>query len=144
LVAAVYEQAPKIRPDLKISAAVFGEYPDCRWSIAQDWPEWIRAGNLDFVCPMDYTDSDSYFTKLVRQQVERIDGRIPIYPGIGATAANSTLGPDRVVGQIHEARTLGANGFCIFDFGNRTPRTIIPGVGLGAGSEPAVPPHRTP
>ena len=49
----------KIRPGLKISAAVFGGYPACRDSVAQDWPEWIKAGYLDFVCPMDYTAKDA-------------------------------------------------------------------------------------
>ena len=55
LVAAVSREAKKIRPGLKISAAVFGSYPGCRESVAQDWPAWIKAGYLDFVCPMDYT-----------------------------------------------------------------------------------------
>ena len=29
---------------IAISAAVFGAYPSCRESVAQDWPEWIKAG----------------------------------------------------------------------------------------------------
>ena len=61
LVAAVSREAKKIRPGLKISAAVFGSYPGCRESVAQDWPQWIKAGYLDFVCPMDYTTSDAEF-----------------------------------------------------------------------------------
>ena len=142
LVEAVHREAKKIKPQIKISAAVFAAYPSCRESVGQDWPEWIKAGYLDFVCPMDYTESDLGFITLVSNQLELIGGRIPIYPGIGATASRSALSVDRVVGQIHHARSLGANGFTIFNLDRGTIRDIAPGVGLGAGSQPAVPPHR--
>jgi len=141
VVAALHREGKRLRPELKISAAVFGSYPACRESVAQDWPKWVEAGYLDFVCPMDYTNSDLGFTNLVENQVRLVGGRIPVYPGIGATASNSTLSPDRVVGQIHHARRLGAAGFTIFDFHRQTAATIIPGVGLGAGAQSAVAPH---
>jgi uncharacterized lipoprotein YddW (UPF0748 family) len=144
LVEAVSREARTIHPGLKISAAVFGAYPGCRASVAQDWPEWIKAGYLDFVCPMDYTESDAEFVSEVQNQLRLVDGRIPLYPGIGATASEVALTADRVVGQIHLARTLGAAGFTIFNFDQRTADSIMPCVGLGAGSQPAVPPHRTP
>ncbi len=141
LVAAVHRAGKQLRPDLKISAAVFGAYPACRGSVAQDWPEWVAAGYLDFVCPMDYTPSDTYFASLIENQQKLVGGRIPIYPGIGATASNSTLSADRVVGQIHHARRLGTSGFTIFNFHRSTAESIIPGVGLGAGAQKAVAPH---
>ncbi len=142
LVEAVHREAKKIKPQIKISAAVFGSYPACRESVGQDWPEWIKAGYLDFVCPMDYTESDLGFITLVANQLELVGGRIPIYPGIGATASRSALSVDRVVGQIHHARALGASGFTIFNLSRGTIQDIVPGVGLGVGSQPAVPPHR--
>jgi uncharacterized lipoprotein YddW (UPF0748 family) len=144
LVAAVHREAKKIRSTLRISAAVFSTYPNCRRTIAQDWPEWIKAGYLDFVCPMDYTTSDRGFATLVAAQVALVDGRIPLYPGIGATASRSKLSADRVVGQIHLARTLGAQGFTIFNFSPATAESILPGLGLGVGACTAVPPHRSP
>ena len=49
---------------------------------------------------------------------------------------------DRVVGQIHHARALGASGFTIFNYHPNTASEIAPGVGLGATSKEAVPPHR--
>jgi uncharacterized lipoprotein YddW (UPF0748 family) len=142
LVAAVHREGKKLRPQLKISAAVFGSYPGCRDSVAQDWPAWIKAGYLDYVCPMDYTTSDTEFRALVENQLKLVGGRIPVYPGIGATASSSTLSADRVVGQIHIARSLGAAGFTIFNFDRGTVQSIIPGVGLGAGAQRAVPPHQ--
>lgn len=141
LVAAVHREGKKLRPELKISAAVFGSYPSCRESVAQDWPAWVKAGYLDYICPMDYTNSDTQFRALLQNQLKLVGGRIPIYPGIGATASSSALPADRVVGQIHAARELGAGGFTIFDFARGTAQSIIPGIGLGAGKQKAVPPH---
>ena len=140
LVAAVHRDAKKLKPGIKISAAVFGAYPDCRQSVGQDWVEWIKAGYLDFVCPMDYTGSDPNFIGLVENQLRLVGGRIPVYPGIGAWR----LTPDRTVGQIHHARLLGAPGFTVFDLGASAAGSVLPAVALGAGSERSVPPHKTP
>lgn len=141
LVRTVHEEAKQIRPSLQISAAVFGSYPSCRASVAQDWPEWIKAGWLDFVCPMDYTNSDPGFRGLVENQLDLIGGRIPMYPGIGCTASNSSLSADRVAGQILHARQLGAAGFTIFNLSESTARDILPGLKLGTTASPAKPPH---
>ncbi|MFH1922382.1 MAG: family 10 glycosylhydrolase [Planctomycetota bacterium] len=139
LVAAVHREAKKIKPGIKISAAVFGAYPDCRESVGQDWVEWVKAGYLDFVCPMDYSQSDPYFIGLVENQLRLVDGRIPVYPGIGAWR----LTPDRVIGQIHHARWLGAPGFTLFNLDAAAASSVLPAVAQGAGSQRAVPPHKT-
>jgi len=139
LVRTVYEEGKKLRPSLKISAAVFGSYPSCRESVAQDWPEWIKQGWLDFVCPMDYTESDIGFRGLVESQLALVGGRIPMYPGIGATASSSSLSADRVAGQILAARQLGAAGFTIFNLSESTARDLLPGLSLGATATPARP-----
>ena len=141
LVAAVSREARKIRPGLKISAAVFGSYPACRESVAQDWPEWVKAGYLDFVCPMDYTANGAEFVSLVRGQVKLIDGRIPLYPGIGATATGIHMTPEQVLQQIRDTRSLGASGFAIFNFDAVTAVSIVPGVGQGSGVVRPVAPH---
>ena len=135
-------EARKIRPGLKISAAVFGGYPGCRAAVAQDWPKWIDAGYLDFVCPMDYTNDDQDFARLVRNQVKIVKGRIPLYPGIGAASSLSKLSADRVWDQVRLARSLGAAGFTIFHFDEHTAKSILPELGrkLDAHSTAATPP----
>jgi uncharacterized lipoprotein YddW (UPF0748 family) len=143
LVAAISREAKRVRPTVKISAAVFGSYPGCRESVAQDWPEWIKRGYLDFVCPMNYSADDEEFASLVRNQIKLIDGRVPLYPGIGATATGIHLAPDRVVGQIIQARKLGATGFSIFNLSPQTAAQILPAIGQGVGSHRALPPHQT-
>lgn len=139
LVEAVAREAQKIKPSIKISAAVFGSYPDSRESVGQDWVSWVKAGYLDFICPMDYAISDMEFSNLVSNQLKLIEGRIPMYPGIGAWRLGAA---DRVVGQMHYARQLGAAGFTVFDLSEDAAKTLLPGIGLGAGAQRAVPPHR--
>lgn len=139
LVKTVHDEAKKLKPQIKISAAVFGRYPDCRTGVGQDWVAWIKAGYLDFVCPMDYTQSDMEFNNLVSNQMQLIENRIPIYPGVGAWRLGT---PDRVVSQILIARQLGAQGFTIFDLNEGAAKEIVPGIGLGAGAKQAEPPHR--
>ena len=71
------------------------------------------------------------FRGLVENQLGLIDGRIPMYPGIGCTASRSSLSADRVAGQILHARELGAAGFTIFNLSESTARDILPGLKLG-------------
>ncbi len=137
LVEAVHREAKKIKPEIDISAAVFGAYPDCRESVGQDWVEWVKSGYLDFLCPMDYTQSDPNFVSLVTNQLRLVDGRVPVYPGIGAWR----LPADRVVGQIHHARSLGAEGFTVFNLDAGAAASVLPAVASGAGSRAAKPPH---
>ena len=138
LVAAVHDQAKSMRPDIEISAAVFGAYPSCKESVGQDWLKWVQQGYLDFVCPMDYSQNDQAFVGLVENQLRLVDQRIPVYPGIGQWR----LSEDRTVGQIHLARQLGASGFTLFDLSSESIKTAVPAVGLGVGREKASTPHR--
>ena len=117
LVRETARQARELKPAVKISAAVFGDYPSCRESIGQDWVLWVREGYLDFVCPMDYTTDDDRFARLVGRQVELVGGKVPVYAGIGATASRSHFTDDRIVGQIFLSRQQRADGFVIFNFG---------------------------
>jgi uncharacterized lipoprotein YddW (UPF0748 family) len=129
LVENVSREAREIRPDIKISAAVFPDYPECRRIVAQDWPAWIRAGYLDFVCPMDYTNSTEELTRRLTNQLALVDGRIPLYAGIGALSGESTLTPDQTIEQIRLARSHGAKGFVIFNLDKTTAKTMVPAVG---------------
>ena len=141
LVRLIHKRAKAIKPDIKISTAVFGGYPSCVTSIGQDWIAWAKAGYVDFVCPMNYTEDAKYFTDLLENQLARMPKDVAIYPGIGATASNSLLTSDAVVGQIHLARFLGASGWTIFDYSANISNTVLPAIQLGVGKHKATPPH---
>lgn len=141
LVRLLHKRARELKPDIKISAAVFGGYPACVTSIGQDWVAWAKAGYLDFVCPMNYAEDTTYFTDLLENQLALLPKGFTIYPGIGATATNSLLTADAVIGQIYLARFLGAAGWTIFDYSVDISDTVLPAIRMGIGARPAQPPH---
>jgi uncharacterized lipoprotein YddW (UPF0748 family) len=129
LVKAVSEQARKANTAIKISAAVFRDYPRCRRTVGQDWKAWIESGYLDFVCPMNYTADNDHFSNLVTNEIEIVKGHIPLYPGIGASAPG--LPPEQVAMQIHIARNLGVKGFIIFNYDLSVANEVLPALSKG-------------
>lgn len=112
LVAAVSEQARKVRPGILISAAVFPDWTSARDDVGQDWKMWVEKGYLDFVCPMQYTDNGALFEAKTKQSAGWVGGRVPLMPGIGATLG---LAPDGTLEQVLAARRQ-ADGFVLFNY----------------------------
>ncbi len=108
----------QLRPTAKLSVAVFADADTARRSVAQDWPAWAARGWIDFVCPMNYTDTTEQFEQFVARQIAQAAGRIPVYPGIGVSARR--LDSIEVVRQIGAARRQRTGGFILFEF-NREP-----------------------
>ena len=141
LVRLLHKRLREVNPDLKLSTAVFGGYPACVTSIGQDWIAWAKAGYVDFVCPMNYTEDTNYFTELLANQLALMPKGVAIYPGIGATATNSLLTPDAVVEQIYLSRSLGASGWTIFDYSLDISETVLPALRIGVTKSKAQSPH---
>ena len=141
LVRLLHKRLREADPDIKISTAVFGAYPACVTSIGQDWIAWAKAGYVDFVCPMNYTENTNYFTELLTNQLALMPKNVAIYPGIGATASNSLLTPDAVVEQIYLSRNLGASGWTIFDYSLDISETVLPALTMGVTKRKAKPSH---
>ena len=130
VVKAVSEQARAIRPKIRLSAAVFSNWPSDRDGVGQDWKLWCEKGYLDFVCPMDYTESETGYDSWIRQQ-KTWAGPAGLVPGIGITSSRTTLAPDATVRQIEITRRHETQGFILFNYGEREAREIIPALGLG-------------
>lgn len=131
IVRGIHRQIGKAYPKIKISAAVWGGYPDVIKSIGQDWAEWLKRGEVDFVVPMNYTADNSKFEHLTRSQMKLPGARGRLYPGIGVTSSESQLTPDQVIQQINTARALGAKGFVLFDLNNTLRAETLPALSLG-------------
>jgi len=143
VVKAVSAGARKIKPDIEISAAVFRNWPSDRDSVAQDWKLWCDRGYLDFVCPMDYTASNSQFERMAAQQLNWA-GRVRCYPGIGLSVWPDTTDTCRLIDQIKITRRLGTGGFTIFNYGPDQARNVLPMLGKGItrrAAEPSVHPR---
>lgn len=130
-VRAVHEGVRPVRPEIKISAAVWGGYPDVIHSIGQDWAPWLVEGTVDFVTPMNYASDTARFTHLTRSQFQLPDARGRIMPGIGVTSSESQLRPDQVIQQILAARELGATGWVLFDLNPTVSTQTLPALHLG-------------
>jgi len=135
VVRAVATRARALKPGLKISAAVFRDWPRDRDTIGQDWGFWCQQGWLDFVCPMNYTTSPGHFESMVSRQLAWT-GRVPCYPGIGESASNSRLGVEEVIRQIQIARRWRTGGFVIFNYGVSEAAELLPMLGLGITARP--------
>jgi uncharacterized lipoprotein YddW (UPF0748 family) len=126
----VARQLDETKPHVKVSAAVFRDWPADRDSIGQDWGAWCQAGWLDFVCPMDYTASTPDFARMVARQREWVGG-VPLYPGIGYSTWQLEAPMVTLFAQIRAAREAGAPGFTVFNYGTREAEEVLPLCGLG-------------
>ncbi len=130
---AVSREAHRIKPAIKVSAAVFGNWESARNIVGQDARAWIDAGYLDFVCPMDYESDDLDFSERLRRQIGAVNHKIPCYAGIGAHALS---GPEQLARQIQLSRELGAEGFVIFNLTEKLAVRFLPPLRLGITSAP--------
>ena len=125
----VHEGAKALRPNLKVSAAVFSNWPLNRDRIAQDWKVWCDNGWLDFVCPMDYTESTALFAGMTGQQKGHA-GKVPLYPGIGLSCWRGPEDPVRLIRQIGVIREQGLPGFTVFNYDHHA-EAVLPSLRLG-------------
>lgn len=130
VVAAVHDAVKKQKPKVKISAAVFRNWPTDRDGVGQDWKLWCERGYMDFVCPMDYTSNDVEFENIVTQQIEWASG-VPCYPGIGLSTWTGDPDVAKVIDQIKITRRLKTGGFTIFNYGVPEAKQVAPMCGLG-------------
>ena len=131
LVADVRATLRRANPTAKLSAAVYGAAAPDGGNIAQYWPDWLKAGTVDFLVPMNYTDSPAEFACLVRTQVAYPGAAGRIVPGIGVTADESRLDPAQVARQIAIARQAGCPGFVLFDLTGTLRDETLPALRQG-------------
>ena len=111
LVERIYSHLKKVKPGLKISAAVFANDEDAARSRFQDWKHWLKNGWLDAVCPMAYTPDTEVFRRQIRTAISHAAGR-EVWGGIGAYRQPVEGAREK----ISAARDLGAQGFILFSY----------------------------
>lgn len=136
LVRAMREAIDARDRDIRISAAVFFNYPDCRTTVAQDWVSWIENGYLDFVCPMNYRGTTDAFRAVTASQLGHVAGRVPLYPGVGVSSSRSNLTPDQTIAQLRAARELQTGGFILFVYNDYLSDEVLPALRKGFTTGP--------
>jgi uncharacterized lipoprotein YddW (UPF0748 family) len=117
LVREVSKRVRKEYPNVSISAAVLkrGGETD-KASMAQDWGLWCREGYLDFVCPMTYLSSLTFFKRCIERVRENAAG-VKCYPGIGYSVMKPRQDkPAMLAEQVLALRDAGFEGFTVFDY----------------------------
>ena len=122
IVRTTYHKIKAVRPDCKVSAAVFIHYPGVIKTIGQDWAAWANEGIVDFLCPMNYTLDANSYGRFYNRQKEFVKPDFPLYPGVGEWK----LTPDGTIQQLLKAQENGCPGFMIYDLTEDAAGRILP------------------
>ncbi len=135
LVASLSDAVRKSNSGVVVSAAVFPDVPSAA-ALCQDWPGWVGAGLVDFVCPMTYQTDSMVFASQVDRAIAACAGRADrVLPGIGTTA--DVAGPDAygAAQQLLEARKRKCLGFAFFSLDDLLLNSILPFLTLSSTSQ---------
>lgn len=112
-----YDEITLLKPWIKVSAAVLGNYNQSGWSgysqVFQDARRWSEIGKIDMIIPMIYKGKKegkygfSFHTKewLEKNSIER-----PVFAGIGVYR----LEWNEILDEIDDYRKIGGAGFVMF------------------------------
>ncbi len=111
-------RARLINPNILITAAVFADIDDARYSYAQDWPSWLEEGLIDRAYPMAYAKKYSNFYRVVNNINDTVSAD-SVVVGLRAWQENYPY-IDYDVNQIIEkaqlCRQLGFAGIALFSY----------------------------
>ena len=100
-----------IKPNIKISAAVFGGNRQKRLAtIQQDWETWVENGWVDILNPMIYASNTSELVDNLDYIVKVVNKKALVYPGI----AIRQLDEDDMLDQLFTIDNLGLYGSTLF------------------------------
>ncbi|MGC8998553.1 MAG: glycoside hydrolase family 10 protein [Candidatus Bathyarchaeia archaeon] len=103
-----------MKPNIKLSAAVYPIPDDAINNRMQNYPEWAEKGIIDFITPMTYTDKPSLFGDWLKQILRAVKGKTLVYPGIGLykfyELSNAT---EILIEQINKTRCLNLTVDCL-------------------------------
>ena len=127
----VAEARRRVKRPRWLTAAVYARYPRCIETVGQDWVRWLDFDIVDYVVPMDYTESMSQFESFLRQHAARSVNARRTIAGIGVTASESKLSAAQVVEQIRLVRKYGLAGESLFDLDATLELKILPALRKG-------------
>ena len=127
----VAEARRRVKRPRWLTAAVYAKYPRCIETVGQDWVKWLDFDLVDYVVPMDYTESTSQFESFLRQHASRSVNARRTIAGIGVTSSESNLSAAQVVEQIRLARKYGLAGQSLFDLDTTLEQKILPALRKG-------------
>jgi uncharacterized lipoprotein YddW (UPF0748 family) len=139
LVARLRTTIKTVRSSAMVTIAAAPDLVEARTHRLQDWGAWLRAGLIDAVCPMAYTQEPAQFAEQIAA-ARAAAGNALVWAGIGAYR----LPPAQTIENIETARRLGASGVVLFSYDslidpNQSAFDYIAVVGRSAFAVPAMP-----
>jgi len=115
-IAKAYDSITSIKPWVKVSAAVIGNYNNSRWNgyhiVYQDARRWSELGKIDMIIPMIYYGRSGKINKFpvtIRRWKEKFSVERPVLPGLGAYK----IPWEEILEEIDDVRMIGMQG-CVF------------------------------
>jgi len=99
-----------------LSAAVFADYPISRHSNGQDWVAWAEHGVVDFLFPMNYTNSTRDARMRTRCHRALVGDRVPLWEGLGKRSSASELSARVMMEQVEACLEEGSQGIVLFSY----------------------------
>ena len=111
LVKRVYLEIKAVKPKVKVGAAVWKTADSGNSGYLQDWDRWMSNHWLDYVCPMNYTTTNSTFhSNNVDNLARQYGHHVYVAPGSYLnTAANN-------VTQMQDLQSLCAPGMALYSY----------------------------
>lgn len=111
----------RIRPGIKVSAAVGSVPNESRMELLQNWENWTANKWIDFLAPMDYTTDAGRFRNMVKSAEDALSNRALLAPGIGLFTQK---GSEPMLEQIQVSRCLPVSGVTLFATAYLTPERL--------------------
>lgn len=112
------KRARLINPSILITAAVFADMDDARFSYAQDWPSWLKEGLIDRAYPMAYAKKYTNFHRIISNINDTVASDSVVI-GIRAWQENYPYIDHNVYQIIEKARLcrqMGFAGIALFSY----------------------------
>lgn len=106
-VRSIRDLANKLRPDMLLTADVFGGIDSALYDIYQDYATWMKEGLVDMIHPMLYTTDNASYENDIRAIIGK-GFPTPVAPGLGSYVDGYT--PAHAMDQILIARKYGCVG----------------------------------
>ncbi len=112
----IYSEVKNADPDVIVSMAP-SIYPWAKEEYLQDWPEWMRRGYVELVCPQVYryelSEYESALDEIVKHQIEE-DNLFRFYPGVLIKVGDYYPESEYLKAMINANRKHGVNGEVFF------------------------------
>jgi hypothetical protein len=137
----ISSEAKRLKPDIRVSAAVWPNYVDGPEFMHQEPKDWISKNYIDQLFPMSYHPDASSVSADSRNSVTLADNKALIVIGVGT---NLGLTKEMLLEQIDDSIDVGVSGSALFEFESLFENGYDKALLAGLYSKPAIVPDKDP